>query len=150
MVDRILKCLWRGVVSAGITGITAQQPFNAKPTALYQAVFHKDIAGVMRTTGSKSARWRAKRTNQVLIGADQFDYNFAHRFFTLLNNTSKLSPRVPLSWAQARLTITTTSSLQVLTSCWRNASRMTLLTKFRCTALGNIFFLAIIPSLAFA
>ena len=150
MVDRILKCLWRGVVSARIPGIATQQSFNAEPRPLHYTIFRQGFAGIVGTGWGKSACWRAKRANQVLIGAYQLDYNFAHRFFTLLNNTSKLSPRVPPSWAQARLTITTISSLQVLTSCRRNASRMILLIQFRCTALGNIFFLAIIPSLAFA
>lgn len=97
---------------------------------------------------SKSARGWLKRANQVLISAYQPDHNSAHLFSTRLNSVSRLPPRVPPFRERVRLAITTTSTLQILILCRRNTSRIALLTRFRSTAPGNVFLLAIIPSLA--
>lgn len=40
----------------------------------------------MRTARGKSACWRAKRTDKILIAMYQLDQNYAHRFFTRLNS----------------------------------------------------------------
>ena len=63
--------LRRGVVSAGVPGVATQQSFNAEPPSFYYTVFSYDFAGVMGTTGGKSARRGDKRTDQVLIAAYQ-------------------------------------------------------------------------------
>ena len=102
----------------------------------------------MGTTGGKSARRGDKRTDQVLIAAYQWNYHSAHLYSTWLNNFSKSSVRVTNFQEKSRFTITTISNLQALMLCWRNFSRMILLTRFRSDALGNVFLLAIIPSLA--
>jgi hypothetical protein len=104
----------------------------------------------MRTTRIKSARRWAKRTNQVLVTANEFNYCFAHLFSILLNSVSKLLFCAFLSCGLVHLTITTISRGWALMLCCRNVSRIILLTQFRSADLGNVFLLAIIPSLAFS
>lgn len=138
-----------GIVSTGIKRVTTEQSSNTEPPTLYYTVFRYNFAGVMRTTRIKSACWWAEWTYQVLVTMNKFNYCFAHLFSIRLNSVSRLLYCASLSSRCAHLTITTKSSPRSLILCLRNISRTILLMQFRSTALGNIFFAAIIPSLAF-
>ena len=65
--------LGRGVVSARVPGIAAQQSLNTEPTTSNNTVFFNNFTGIIGTTWGKSARRRDKRTDQVLIALNQLD-----------------------------------------------------------------------------
>lgn len=100
----------------------------------------------MGTTGGKSASWWAKWTNQILIAMNQLDYKLAHLFSTRVNSLSKSD--LCVACISGHLTSTTKSTCRALIPCFRNASRIALLKRFRCVARGSVLLLAIIPSLA--
>lgn len=86
-----------GIVSAGVPGIASQQSFNTEPHPFDYTVFSQGFAGIVGAGWSKSARWRAKRTDQVLIAMYQLDQNSAHLFSTRLNSIFKLPTCAPPS-----------------------------------------------------
>ena len=102
----------------------------------------------MGTTGIEPACRRVKRTNQILIAVNEFDYCFAHLLSIRLNKFSRLRFCSICFGKWTHLAITTRSKLRALMLWWRKVSLMILLTRFRSVALGNSFLLAIIPSLA--
>src|SRR3990167_696234 len=122
--------LGRGIVTAGIPWIAAQQSFDAEPAPFNHTMFRQAFTGVMRAGWGKSACWRAKWTDHVLIPMYQLDYNSAHLRSTLLNSIFKLSSCEPRLCGQVRFTITTKSKLHSLMLCWRNASLMVLFKQF--------------------
>lgn len=142
--------LWCRVVSAGVPGITTQQPFNAEPPTLHHTVPGQSFAGVVGAGWGKSARWRAKRTDQVLIDMHQLYHDSAHLFSTWLNSIFKLPACSTLSRGKTCFTSTTISSLRSLILCRRNASLIIRFTRFRSAAPDNVFLPTIIPSLAFS
>lgn len=141
--------LGRGVVSAGVPRIASQQSFNAEPQTFQYSMFDHGVAGIVRAGWGKSACWREKRTDQVLIPVYQRDYNPAHLPSALLNSIFKSATCTPLSWSKGRLSITTKSTLQTFMLCWRKVSLMILFTRFRSTARCSVLLPTIIPSLAF-
>lgn len=102
----------------------------------------------MGATWGKSARRGDMGANKVLIAVYQWNYYSAHRFSIWLNNFFKLSIRESTFQEWPLLTFTTKSNLQSLMVCLRKVSRINLLTRFRSTALGSNFLLAITPSRA--
>lgn len=113
-------------------------------------MFEHGFAGILRAGWGKSAGWREKRADQVLITIYQLDHNPAHLFSALLNSNFKESTWVSLFWSKGRLTITTKSILHNFILCWRKVSLMILFTRFLSTAPDSVLLATIIPSLALA
>ena len=103
----------------------------------------------MRAARIKSTRRWSKRTYQILITTNQFNYCFAHLFCIRFNNMFKLCLGSSPQCIWTDLTITTKSSLLALMLWCRKISLTVLLILFRLTAPGKTFLLATIPSLAY-
>lgn len=80
----------------------------------------------------------------------QLNYKSAHLFSIWLNKISKSLFLILILSKYVFFTNTTISKPLTLIECWRNASRIILLIRFRSTAFEKFFLLTTIPSREFS